>query len=148
MTESLKIQLIDPSMAEYYKEKLNYGTDSGYDLYCQESIIAQPKSVSTIDFKIRCSPDFKDVHGYFLFPRSSISKTPLIMANSTGIIDWSYRGNIMAKVYNHSDEPYEVKRGERLFQLILPSLAPFNVTFVDQVDETERGTGGFGSTGK
>ena len=70
------------------------------------------------------------------------------MANSVGIIDHGYRGNIMAKVLNTSNEPYQVKKGERLFQLCMPTLVPFGVRFVDQLDVTERGEGGFGSTGK
>jgi dUTP pyrophosphatase len=70
------------------------------------------------------------------------------MSNSRGIIDHSYRGNIMAKVDNRSNEPFEIKAGERLFQLLMPTLEPFNVRFVNELDETERGSGGFGSTGK
>lgn len=71
-----------------------------------------------------------------------------MMANSVGIIDYGYRGNIMAKVYNTSSETYEVKKGEKLFQLCMPSLEPFSVVFVTELDITERGTGGFGSTSK
>ena len=148
MSESLNIQLLDTSIVEYYKERSNYGSDSGYDLYCPDTIIVLPNCISTIDFKIRCAPNFEKVHGYYLYPRSSISKTPLVMANSVGIIDHSYRGNIMAKVFNTNNVPFEIKNGERLFQLCMPSLEPFNVLFVNEVDETERGSGGFGSTGK
>jgi dUTP pyrophosphatase len=146
-TNQINIQIIDPSLVEYYKERSNYNTDSGYDLYCSETVTVQPHSVGTLDFKIRCSPNFQRVSGYYLYPRSSISKTPLMMANSVGIIDYGYRGNIMAKVYNTSDQVYEVKKGERLFQLCMASLEPFNVAFVTELDKTERGEGGFGSTG-
>lgn len=147
-TYNLKIKLHDSSMNEYYKDRKNFGTDSGYDLYCTETITIPACTVGTIDFKLSCSPEFSKPSGYYLYPRSSISKTPLIMANSVGIIDHSYRGNIMAKVYNTSHSPYEVKRGERLFQLCMPTLEPFTVEFVDELDQTDRGTGGFGSTGK
>ena len=143
----INIQFVDSSLAGYYKVRSNFNTDSGYDLYCPETIEVKPHSVGTLDFKIRCSPNFKKVSGYYLYPRSSISKTPLMMANSVGIIDYGYRGNIMAKVYNTSDQTYVVKEGERLFQLCMPSLEPFNVEFVTELDSTERGTGGFGSTG-
>jgi dUTP pyrophosphatase len=144
----LTIQLQDSSLSQYYKERSNHSTDSGYDLYAPETVVVPPHSVGTIDFKIRCSPFFDTIHGYYLYPRSSISKTPLMMANSVGIIDHGYRGNIMAKVYNTSDQPFEIKQGERLFQLCMPTLEPFNVKFVEVLDITERGTGGFGSTGK
>ena len=145
--DNLNLLLVDPSLSEYYKARSNYNTDSGYDLYCSETVIIPPYSVGTLDFKVRCSPNFQKVSGYYLYPRSSISKTPLMMANSVGIIDYGYRGNIMAKVRNMSSEAYEVKKGERLFQLCMPSLEPFGVVFVDELDSTERGTGGFGSTG-
>ena len=144
----LNIQFLDATLSEFYKVRSNFGTDSGYDLYCSEDVTVPPNSTATLDFKIRCSPLFQKVSGYYLYPRSSISKTPLMMANSVGIIDYGYRGNIMAKVYNTSSSVYEVKRGDRLFQLCLPTLEPFNVAFVAELDATERGEGGFGSTGK
>ena len=146
----LNILLVDESLTQYYQERLNHGTDSGYDLFCPETVIIPPHTVGTLDFKVRCSPKFENNHvsGYYLYPRSSISKTPLIMANSVGIIDHGYRGNIMAKVFNTSSQEYTVKAGERLFQICLPTLVPFQVAFVDELDVTERGEGGFGSTGK
>jgi dUTP pyrophosphatase len=150
----LNIKLHDASLSDFYQERKNYQNDSGYDLYCPEEIIVPPNSVGTLDFKLSCSPEFKDefshkiISGYYLYPRSSISKTPLIMANSIGIIDHGYRGNIMAKVFNTSKDPYVVKQGERLFQLCMSTLQPFTVNFVDQLDSTLRGSGGFGSTGK
>jgi len=145
---SINIQFQDSTLADVYKERSNFSQDSGYDLYCPESIEIPANSTATIDFKIRCSPNFSSVHGYYLYPRSSISKTPLMLANSVGIIDFGYRGNLMAKVYNTSNIPFVINKHERLFQLCLPSLEPFNVSFVTTLDETERGTGGFGSTGK
>jgi len=144
----LNIKLLDATLSEFYKVRSNFSTDSGYDLYCSKDVSVPPKSTATLDFEIQCSPLFPKVSGYYLYPRSSISKTPLMMANSVGIIDYGYRGNIMAKVYNTSSSVYEVKRGDRLFQLCMPSLEPFNVAFVAELDATERGEGGFGSTGK
>jgi dUTP pyrophosphatase len=85
---------------------------------------------------------------YRLVPRSSIYKTPLRLSNSEGIIDASYRGQIIAKVDNLSPYDYHIKRGDRLFQLVAPDLTPIRFTIVDTLDETERGSCGFGSTGK
>jgi dUTP pyrophosphatase len=145
----LNIQLQDTNLTQFYQERKNHKTDSGYDLFCPETVVVPPKALGfTIDFKIRCSPEFEYPCGYSLEPRSSISKTPLRMSNSRGIIDYEYRGNIMAKVDNHSNEPFEIKAGERLFQLLMPTLVPFDVSFVDTLDSTARGTGGFGSTGR
>ena len=85
---------------------------------------------------------------YFMFPRSSISKIPLRLANNVGIIDSGYRGELMAVVDNISDKDYIVEQGQRLFQLCTGDLTPFyNVKLVDELDQTTRGEGGFGSTG-
>jgi dUTP pyrophosphatase len=87
-----------------------------------------------------CSP-------YFLYPRSSISKTPLMLANHTGIIDAGYRGFLKAAV--RSFDAYTIEKGTRLFQVCHPTLCPVYVVMVseDQLTSTERGEGGFGSTG-
>ena len=84
---------------------------------------------------------------YFLVPRSSISKTPLRMSNSIGVIDRGYRGSLIAMVDNHSDQDYVVKRGQRYFQLISPTMEPITFELADKLIETSRGSGGFGSTG-
>lgn len=91
--------------------------------------------------------DFGFSPGYYIYPRSSMgSKTPLRMSNSTGIMDSGYRGNVIGLVDNLSNEPYEIKKGTRLFQLCAPGLANPEVKLVESLDETERGSGGFGST--
>ena len=83
---------------------------------------------------------------YWMLPRSSISRTPLRLANSVGLIDAGYRGPIMAAV----DGAYTVAENERLFQLATPDLLPWDeVRVVSAIPggPTLRGTGGFGSTG-
>jgi len=96
--------------------------------------------------------------GYYLYPRSSIVKTPFRMANSVGIIDAGYRGEIMAVVDNidsvHNDMKTCIEKHmppmSRIFQICAPSLEPFFVRIVEHESElgmTERGSGGFGSTG-
>lgn len=91
--------------------------------------------------------------GYYMYPRSSISKTPLMLANHVGIIDSGYRGNLIAAVRKlpHSGEPatYVVEKHTRLFQICHPSLCPVFVVLVpeSELNTSERGAGGFGSTG-
>jgi dUTP pyrophosphatase len=79
-------------------------------------------------------------------PRSSISKTPLLMRNSIGLIDSGYVGNIKAPLYNTSSEPFELKRGERYVQLVNSNLDAVSLQLVDKHRDTSRGQGGFGST--
>lgn len=139
--------LIDCSFAlvgEYEQIKQKPG-DSGYDLIVPETLVIPAGARAfTIDHKVRC---VAECGSYFLVPRSSISKTPLRMSNSIGIIDAGYRGNLIAKVDNLSDKEYIINHGERLFQICLPSLATPSVTFGKVEVDTERGAGGFGSTG-
>ncbi len=96
--------------------------------------------------------------GYYLYPRSSIVKTPFRLANSVGIIDSGYRGEIMAVVDNINSSSNDVSvclerympEMSRMFQICSPPLEPFMVRIVDTEEElgsTERGSGGFGSTG-
>jgi dUTP pyrophosphatase len=96
--------------------------------------------------------------GYYLYPRSSIVKTPFRLANSVGIIDSGYRGEIMAVVDNINSSSNDVSvclerympEMSRMFQICSPTLEPFMVRIVDSEEDlgsTERGSGGFGSTG-
>jgi len=89
---------------------------------------------------------------YYVYPRSSISKTPLMLANHVGIIDSGYRGNLIAAVRKLPQENvpvYTVEKHTRLFQICHPSLCPVFVVLVDEseLNLSERGDGGFGSTG-
>ena len=82
-----------------------------------------------------------------LLPRSSISKTPLRLSNSVGLIDSGYRGVIQAPVDNISDEDYVIEEGTRLFQIVNSPLETFkDIEIVDTLGDTDRGEGGFGST--
>lgn len=89
---------------------------------------------------------------YYVYPRSSISKTPLMLANHVGVIDSGYRGNLMAalrKLPQESRKEYIVEKHTRLFQICHPTLCPVYVVLVDEseLNSSERGEGGFGSTG-
>ena len=75
------------------------------------------------------------------------TKSPLRLANSVGIIDAGYRGNIMGIVDNISQEDFMIEAGSRMFQLCSPILSPISFQLSDELSETSRGEGGFGSTG-
>ena len=81
-------------------------------------------------------------------PRSGLSlKTGLSIPNSPGTIDSDYRGEIKVIVANLSNEIVEINHGDRIAQMVLAKYERVNWTEVDNIDSTERGTGGFGSTG-
>lgn len=83
-----------------------------------------------------------------VFARSSLGfKFDCTLANSVGVIDSDYRGEVKVKIHNHSDNIKFLMPGERMAQIVVvPCLAKF--TQVDELSETERGANGFGSTGK
>jgi dUTP pyrophosphatase len=130
-----------------------YKDDIGIDLYVPENISVEPFETKFINLGIRAEYQGSDnaYYGYQLYPRSSISKTKLRLANSVGIIDPNYRGYLIAAVDNISDKTQHISKGDRLFQLVFVQLMkPSFVEIIneDQLSSTERGSGGFGSTGK
>ena len=149
--------------------------DAGFDLFAPETIDffgpgwPQKSPVNKLDFKICCAARMhadtgKNFNtGYYMHPRSSLSKTQLRLANSTGIVDAGYRGHLigMFDVVNIPPNPtqtadrvsdYSGMKYDRYLQICAPGLVPIMVEIVDSLgdlgSETERGAGGFGSTGR
>jgi len=142
----LLIKPLNDTAKKYY---LNHGHfhkgDAGLDLYVLYDDTFKSKETKKIKLGISC--ENQDNKGYFLFPRSSISKTPLRMANSIGLIDGGYRGEIMAVCDNIKDSDFSIKKGDRLFQLVSSDLSAIEFEIVDELSDSTRGAGGFGSTG-
>ena len=148
----LKIKTDNTDVSNYFSsKKSNFSDDSGLDLIVPKEIIVPKNAIGfKINLELTLEPSFDDgnIRGYFMFPRSSISKTPLRLANSVGIIDFGYRGNLIAVVDNLSDEDYTIECGTRLFQVCSPDLSPITFELIeDELSKSERGEGGFGSTG-
>lgn len=81
-------------------------------------------------------------------PRSGLAiRNGITMLNSPGTIDADYRGEVMVIAVNHGSEPFEVAHGDRIAQLVVAPVAQVTVVETDSLDGTERGEGGFGSTG-
>lgn len=130
--------------------------DSGFDLFFTEDTIIECSSTKLYNTHIRCSAyilqDTRKQYytGYYLYPRSSIYKTPIRFANSVGIIDSGYRNNICLAL--DTTEDYYIKKLTRISQICAPGLIPIYVNLVDSQDllqmNTERSMGGFGSTGE
>lgn len=140
---------VDPKEPYYWENHPTYKTalknkDIGLDIPMQSSILIPKNSKS---FKINLNFKAIPSMGYMLLPRSSITKTHIRLANSIGIIDKLYRGDIMAVVDNIGDSDVLFQEGCCYFQIvsfdgILPKYQ------IDKVDkDTSRGVGGFGSTG-
>ena len=143
----LKIKPLNERARKYYSNHGHFHSgDAGLDLYILENQKFSPGETKLINLGVSCEPE--DGKTYYLFPRSSISKTPLRLSNSIGLIDSGYRGEIMASCDNIKDFDYTIEEGERLFQLVASDSSPISYKIVDELSETSRSVGGFGSTGK
>lgn len=121
---------------------------AGYDLYAnnKEMITVEPHQTTKIGTGIAMEiPD-----GYFggIFARSGLAtKSGLRPANCVGVVDSDYRGEIIVALHNDTDTPRVVDVQERVAQLIIMPYLSFDFTVVNELGDTERGIGGFGSTG-
>lgn len=130
--------------------------DAGFDLFVPQQQVCLMANCNRVDHKIICSASIVTSYGkyntgYYMHPRSSIHRTPLRLANSTGIIDAGYRGNIMGQ-FDSLAPQYMLEQHDRILQICAPSLMPILVEIVDSAEElgeeTLRGGGGFGSSGR
>ena len=120
--------------------------DAGLDLFITKDQVILPGTTARIHLGISC--ENMDSKPYLLMARSSISKTPLRLSNSVGLIDAGYRGEIMAAVDNIKDFSFSLEKGQRLFQLVSMNGDAIHFELVDTLSKTSRGEGGFGSTGE
>ena len=146
------IQLYRDQIRKHNKDiQTNMYANCGFDLFTPRGVCFQPTSVTMVNFNVKC--EMKDSNGvpsaFYMYPRSSISKTPLMLANSVGIIDAGYRGNLLGAFRSFSSQTYFVDEYTRHLQITNPTLAPIVVQIVNanELSSTERGSGGFGSTG-
>lgn len=122
-----------------------HSTDAGYDLYARETQIVPAKESATFDTGVHVELPIGTVG--MLKSKSGLNVRYGI--TSEGVIDVGYTGSIVVKLYNHSGRDYKVNAGDKITQLVVLPLADVGeLEVVDSLDETERGTGGFGSSGK
>lgn len=125
--------------------------DAGADLFSTVDKMIYPGDMHLIDTGV----SLKIPTGYvgLVTPRSSQGKIKVFIANTVGVIDPAYRGNIMVRLLNEGDEPYEInKYATRIAQLLIvpvfyPDFKVFDESIIGTWDDTARSTGGFGSTG-
>ena len=84
-----------------------------------------------------------------IFSRSGMgAKHGITCSNSVGVVDYDYRGELTTSLINHSNEDYVINPGDRIAQMMIIRNVPLEVEIAEELGETERGAGGFGSTGK
>jgi dUTP pyrophosphatase len=158
--------LIKPHNDQVRQMYQNHSTyhegDSGLDLFLIEDQVIPAGKTVIVDLGISCQLLAQNVYShvfqkylsekyfsYNMYPRSSISKTPLRLANSVGLCDAAYTGPLKAALHNTDPvSDFTIKKGERYVQLAYPNLEEVSFELVDELRDTTRGAGGFGSTGK
>jgi len=122
-------------------------TDAAADIYAMDTTVLPPHTYGN---KLRTGVKIQLPEGWqaLILPRSSIgAKTPLRLSNSVGLIDSGYRGELGVLYDNTSDEPYTVNAGDRIAQLLVMPSYRFQAKVVDILADSDRGEGGFGSSG-
>lgn len=140
-TPVLKIVLSRPDAVLPTK---GHPDDAGYDLTAIELVGKLSAGVWLYDTGVKVAPS----PGYHVevFPRSSISKTGYVLANSIGLIDNSYRGTIMIALRKVDAKAPTLALPARIAQIVVRKTEEVELQVVDELDSTERGEGGFGST--
>ena len=122
---------------------------SGMDLmaFIKSSITIKPKTSCLIPTGL--SMAFSEDYEIQIRPRSGLAaKNNISVLNTPGTIDSDYRGEIKVIIYNHGDKDFVINNNDRIAQMILTPVIKMELQEIDELPETMRGEGGFGSTGK
>ena len=134
-----------------------YNTDAGFDIYSREDKIVPARGSAIFDTGVHIDlPIIKVFDGLFAYDEFLTagvlaSKSGLNVKHnitSEGVVDIGYGGSIVAKLYNHGDTDYEVKKGDKISQLLIVPILPVELELVDELVGGERGNNGFGSSGR
>ena len=117
--------------------------DAGLDLFSREQVGIMPHSAQTFDTGVHIQLPQNTVG--FLKSKSGLNIKYGI--TSEGVIDEGYTGSIVVKLYNHSDDIYIVRKGDKITQLVILPIEKPTLEIVNELEETSRGENGFGSTG-
>ena len=128
----------------------SFGSDfaAGMDICSCEDLIILPQTSRIVKTGLAISWEGVDAQNYYLriAPRSGLAVKNGIFVNA-GVIDYDYRGEIGIVLYNSKNEDFVVKKGDRIAQMIMEKIMRPKIFQVEELDNTTRGSGGFGSTG-
>ena len=143
-TVRIELKMLDPQLPV---PGYAHPSDAGADLHARTSLVLQPGERALVPTGIALAIP----HGYvgLVHPRSGLAaKHGITVLNAPGTVDAGYRGEIMVTLLNtDASTAFEVNRGDRIAQLVIQKVEQAAFVQVEQLDDTERGTGGFGSTG-
>ena len=121
-----------------------HDTDAGADLRSPIETVIPARGSRVIDTGVHIQLP----HGYVGMLKSKSGLNVIHGITSEGVIDEGYTGPINVKLYNHGYEPYSIERGDKITQLVIMPCEYVNFDLVDDLEDSERGSDGFGSTGK
>jgi len=124
---------------------------AGYDLCAclDEPVTVKADETAKIPIGISLELDGMKDAVLLIYARSSLAcKLGLAPANCVGVVDWDYRGEIVVVLHNHSRKDYTINHGDRIAQLVITPIFTPEVEETAELSDTDRGAGGFGSTGK
>ena len=139
---TLKVQLVNPDSVTPTKGSVE---SAGYDLYSCEDTVVGTQSHLLVKTGIKVGLPL-GTYGR-VAPRSGLAYKKGIDVGA-GVIDRDYTGEVGVILFNHGSEPFEVKKGDRIAQLVITKIENCELELVDEMKDTDRGDGGFGSTGK
>ena len=138
----IEIQLISPN-GKVPSQK--HSSDIGYDISASDDVTLKSNEVTLVNTGIAIN--LPQQCAGFVLPRSGLStKHKITLINSPGLIDPGYTGELLVPLMNHGDKDYDIKDGDRIAQLVLVNTHSVDFKVVDSLPETDRSSGGFGST--
>ena len=138
----IEIELISPN-GKIPSQK--HDSDIGYDISASDNVTLKSNEVTLV--KTGIAINLPDQCAGFVLPRSGLStKYKITLINSPGLIDPGYTGELLVPLINHADRDYVIKIGDRIAQLVLINTNNVDFKIVDSLPETDRSSGGFGST--
>ena len=137
--QKMKIKLDEGA----YKPTRAHEIDAGLDLYARETQIVPAKESAIFDTGVHIEIPV----GYVGMIKSKSGLNVKHGLSSEGVVDAGYTGSIVVKLYNHSGYDYTVQAGNKISQIVIMPIITPELELVDELDETERGNNGFGSTG-
>ena len=147
MNLNVNIKLTRGMTAPEYATDGSAAVDLRAALEEDEIVTLLPGQRARIPTGLAISPESRDVVAVIAGRSGHGLKHGVTMANSIGVIDSDYRGEISVVLINHGTEPFEVRRGDRIAQMMFMPVLHASFLPVEELDETERGAGGFGHTG-
>ena len=138
----IEIQLISPN-GKVPSQK--HASDIGYDISASDDVTLKSNEVTLVNTGIAIN--LPQQCAGFVLPRSGLStKHKITLINSPGLIDPGYTGELLVPLMNHGGKDYQIKAGDRIAQLVLVNTHSVDFKVVDSLPETDRSSGGFGST--